>query len=178
MRSHAKCARRTQKNPLAARTADKKRRRGRSPPLEADDGRTHSATDRQPAQASHRTAYAPSDSSNCATQSPRRAMELVHQRRPTVLRRGPKHLALGRPHKEGGRFVLRTVGAVGVRAENVLCRQFSMFFFRTRKRLMNEEGGGAPVHVANGSDPLDMAFLGLQNIVARSETKQARPLTK
>ncbi|RNC55221.1 SH3 domain protein [Trypanosoma cruzi] len=67
--------------------------------MKADDGSPiHSTTSRYSAKTSHRTADAPPDISNCPTQSSRRAMELIRQRRSTVVRRSTDIRALGQPH--------------------------------------------------------------------------------
>ncbi|KAF8277137.1 hypothetical protein TcYC6_0017560 [Trypanosoma cruzi] len=85
--------------------------------MKADDGSpTHSTTSRYSARTSHRTADAPPDILNCSTQSSRRAMELIRQRRSTVVRRPPDIPALGQyESKRGGS---RDVCAVSVEAEN------------------------------------------------------------
>ncbi|ESS55320.1 hypothetical protein TCDM_13216 [Trypanosoma cruzi Dm28c] len=88
--------------------------------MNADDGNPiQSATSHQPAQAAHRTADAPPDLSNCPTKSSGRAMELVRQRRSTVVRRSTDISALGQLYEESGRGRSRDVRAVNVGAENV-----------------------------------------------------------
>ncbi|KAF8295517.1 hypothetical protein TcYC6_0094350 [Trypanosoma cruzi] len=88
--------------------------------IKADDGSPiHSTTSRYSAKTSHRTADAPPDIKNCPTQSSRRAMELIRQRRSTVVRRSPDIPALGQPHEERERGASRDVGAAKVGAENV-----------------------------------------------------------
>ncbi|RNC41689.1 SH3 domain protein [Trypanosoma cruzi] len=126
-------------------------------------------------------------------------MELIRQRRSTVVRRDTDISALGRPHKEGERGRSRDVGAVKVEAENAPSGQFStLFFCCTHERPMNEEScavflvaildaapSNRPRHtrmlrsmLEMNQTPLEMVILGLHKIAARSETKQARPLTK
>ncbi|RNC58850.1 hypothetical protein TcCL_ESM03459 [Trypanosoma cruzi] len=112
--------RRNQKKPLAARTAVKKRQRGCPSIMKADDGSPiHSTTFGYYARKSHRTADAPPDLSNCSTQSSGRAMELIRQRRSTVVRRITDIPALGQLYEERERGGSRNVGAVNVGAENV-----------------------------------------------------------
>ncbi|EKF28788.1 hypothetical protein MOQ_007452 [Trypanosoma cruzi marinkellei] len=87
------------------------------PPMNADVGSSiHSATSRHFAQASHRTADAPPDISNCPTQPSRRAMELIRQRRSTMARRIAGIPVFGQLHEESGRVGSRGVGAVNVGA--------------------------------------------------------------
>ncbi|RNC36090.1 hypothetical protein TcCL_Unassigned00968 [Trypanosoma cruzi] len=86
----------------------------------AEDGSPiHSTTSHQSPQALHRAADAPSDISNCPTQSLRRAMELICQRRLTVVRRITDIPALGQSYEEGERGRSRDVRAVNVGTENV-----------------------------------------------------------
>ncbi|KAF5220239.1 hypothetical protein ECC02_006799 [Trypanosoma cruzi] len=110
-----------QKELLAAQMAVKKWQRGcRTPLMNAGDGSPiHSATSHQSSQAAHRTADAPPDLSNCPTQSSGRAMELIRQRRSTVVRRIADIPALGQLYEESERGRSRDVGAVNVEAENV-----------------------------------------------------------
>ncbi|ESS67185.1 hypothetical protein TCDM_04090 [Trypanosoma cruzi Dm28c] len=105
-----------------ARSADscQKRQRGCLPLMGTDDGSPiHSTTSHQSAQAAHRAADAPPDLSNCPTQSLRRAMELIRQRRSTVVRRSTDSSALGQLYEESERGRSRDVGAVNVGAWNV-----------------------------------------------------------
>ncbi|KAF8297232.1 hypothetical protein TcYC6_0082320 [Trypanosoma cruzi] len=102
---------------------------GRQETAKADDGgRTHSAIPRQGSQASHRTADAPSDPSDCPTQSSKRAMELMRQRRLTVARRIAGIPALGRLCEDSERGGSRNVGAAKVGQGPPLTRRFAMFF--------------------------------------------------
>ncbi|RNE97995.1 hypothetical protein TcG_12948 [Trypanosoma cruzi] len=98
----------------------KKRQRGcRTPLMNADDGGSiHSTTSHQSPQAAHRTADAPPYFSNCPTQSSGRTMELICQRRSTVVRRNTGSSALGQLYEESERGRSRDVGAVNVGAEN------------------------------------------------------------
>ncbi|RNC46010.1 hypothetical protein TcCL_NonESM04237 [Trypanosoma cruzi] len=88
--------------------------------MKADDGSPiQSAASHQSSQAAHRTADAPPDLSNCPTKSSGRAMELICQRRPTVVRRITDIPALGQLYEESERGRSRDVGAVNVGAWNV-----------------------------------------------------------
>ncbi|RNC48196.1 hypothetical protein TcCL_NonESM01971 [Trypanosoma cruzi] len=153
------------------------------------------ATSHQSSQAAHRTADAPPDVSNCPTQSAGRAMELIRKRRSAVVRRIADVSALGQLYEESERGGSRDVGAVNVGAENVSSWAIHDFLLHARTADQRGELCGlfdgnrsgaidptaarqdAAVHVADGT-PLTMVILGLQKIAARSETKQARPLTK
>ncbi|RNF14810.1 phosphatidylinositol 3-related kinase [Trypanosoma cruzi] len=114
----------------------KRPRECRTPPMHADDGNSiHSTTSHQSAQASHRTADAPPDISNCPTQSSGRAMELIRKRRSTVVRRITDIPALGQLYeeREGGRS--RDLDAVNVEAENVPSGAIrNLFAARTNSR--------------------------------------------
>ncbi|RNC33414.1 phosphatidylinositol 3-related kinase, partial [Trypanosoma cruzi] len=94
-----------QKELLAAQMAVKKRQWGcRTPLMNAGDGSPiQSATSHQSSQASHRTADVPPDLSNRPTQSSGRAMELIRQRRSTVVRRNTDIPALGQLYEESER---------------------------------------------------------------------------
>ncbi|EKF38802.1 RNA helicase, putative [Trypanosoma cruzi marinkellei] len=159
-------------------------------------GPIHFTTSHQFAQASHRTADASSDLSNCPTQSTRSATVLLRKRRSTVARRITDIPALDRPREEGERGGSRDVGAVNVGAEDVPSGQFQTFC-RTHERPTSEEGCAAllmAIDVAPSTRlqharvlrsmlqmhriPLEMLLLVLQKIAAGSETKQARPSTK
>ncbi|KAF8307986.1 hypothetical protein TcBrA4_0002550 [Trypanosoma cruzi] len=98
-----------------------KRQRGcRTPLMNAGDGSPiHSTTSHQSSQAAHRAADAPPYISNCPTQSSGRAMELIRQRRSTVVRRNTGSSALGQLYEESERGGSRDVRAVNVGAENV-----------------------------------------------------------
>ncbi|KAF8287586.1 hypothetical protein TcYC6_0001240 [Trypanosoma cruzi] len=106
-----------------ARVVVKKRRR------RTTAARTHSAIPRQGSQASHRTADAPSDPSDCPTQSSKRAMELMRQRRLTVARRIAGIPALGRLCEDSERGGSRNVGAAKVGAgtapDETICNVFA-----------------------------------------------------
>ncbi|ESS62722.1 hypothetical protein TCDM_09594 [Trypanosoma cruzi Dm28c] len=106
---------------LTIQASIKKRPRGcRTPLMNAEDGGSiQSATSHQPAQAAHRAADAPPDLSNCPTKSSGRAMELIRQRRSTVVRRNTGSSALGQLYEESKRGRSRDVGAVNVGAWNV-----------------------------------------------------------
>ncbi|RNC39840.1 hypothetical protein TcCL_NonESM10763 [Trypanosoma cruzi] len=80
-----------------------------------------SATSHHYAQASHRAADAPPDLSNFPTQSSRRAMELIRERRSTVVRRITDIPALDKLNEGSKRGGARTVCAVNVGAENFPC---------------------------------------------------------
>ncbi|KAF8299702.1 hypothetical protein TcYC6_0062610 [Trypanosoma cruzi] len=185
-----------------ARSADgrQKRQRGCPPLMGAEDGSPiHSTTSHQSSQAAHRAADAPSDILNCPTQSLRRAMELIRQRRSTVVRRNTDIPALSRPHKEGERCGLKMWAPSTWKQRMSLAGNFQRFFFcRRHEQPMNKESCAAllmgildvapstrPRHtrmlrfmLEMNRTPLEMVILGLQKIAARSETKQARPLTK
>ncbi|KAF8276083.1 hypothetical protein TcBrA4_0131160 [Trypanosoma cruzi] len=127
-------------------------------------------------------------------------MELIRQRRSTVVRRDTDISALGRPHKEGERCGLINVGAVNVEAENASSGQFStLFFFLLHARTADERGElcglvdgnircsaidptaahqDAAVHVGNESTPAGNSDSGATKNSVAIETKQARPLTK
>ncbi|KAF8293434.1 hypothetical protein TcYC6_0112080 [Trypanosoma cruzi] len=131
-------------------------------------------------------------------------MELIRQRRSSVVRRNTDISALGRPHKEGERCGLINVGAVSVEAENAPSGRFStffsfFFFFLPHARTADERGelrclvGGnirsgaidptaahqdAAVHVGNESNPAGNGDSGVTKNSVAIGTKQARPLTK
>ncbi|RNC46072.1 hypothetical protein TcCL_NonESM04186, partial [Trypanosoma cruzi] len=140
--------------------------------MKADDGSPiHSTTSRYSAKKSHRAADAPSDISHCPTQSTRRAMELICQRRSTVVRRNTGSSALDKLH-ESERGGSRNLGAVNVEAENVPSRAIHNLMPHARTVDQRGELRGlfdgnvrcgaidptaarqdAAVHVANGSNP-------------------------
>ncbi|RNC48059.1 hypothetical protein TcCL_NonESM01987 [Trypanosoma cruzi] len=177
----------------------KKRQRGcRTPLMNAGDGSSiHSTTSHQSSQAAHRTADAPPDLSNCPTKSSRRAMGLIRQRRSTVVRRNTDIPALGLLYEESERGVPRDLGAGNVGAENV--SSWAIHDLMPHARTADERGElcglfdgnircgaivrsaarkDAAVHVGNGSNPAGHGDSGVTKIAARSETRQARPLTK
>ncbi|RNC52216.1 hypothetical protein TcCL_ESM10584 [Trypanosoma cruzi] len=121
-----------------ARSADgrQRRQRGCPPLMGAEDGSPiHSTTSHQSPQASHRAADVPPDILNCPTHSSRRAVELIRQRRSTVVRRITDVSALGRLREEGERGGPRNVGAVNVGAENVSSwATYDLFAARTNSR--------------------------------------------
>ncbi|RNC40136.1 hypothetical protein TcCL_NonESM10425 [Trypanosoma cruzi] len=142
--------------------------------MKADDGsHTHFTTHHQfPQKTSHRTADAPSDTSNCPTQSSRMAMELILKRRSTVVRRMADSSALSQLYEESEGGGSRDVGAVNVGAENV--PSGAIHNLLPHARTADERGelcglfGGnircgaidptaarqdAAVHVADGSNP-------------------------
>ncbi|RNF00372.1 SH3 domain protein [Trypanosoma cruzi] len=107
--------------------------------MDAGDGSPiHSATSHQSSQSAHRTADAPPDLSNCPKKWSGRAMELIRQRRSTVVRRNNDISALGQLYEESERGRSRDVGAVNVGAENVPSGVI-FNFCRTHERTMNEE---------------------------------------
>ncbi|RNC47002.1 hypothetical protein TcCL_NonESM03132 [Trypanosoma cruzi] len=125
-----------QRELLTTQAPIKKRQRGCPPLMKADDGSPiQSATSHHYAQASHRAADAPPDLSNCPTKSSKRAVELIRQRRSTVVRRITDVFALGRLREEGERGGPRNVDAVNVGAENVSSRaNYDLFAARTNSR--------------------------------------------
>ncbi|KAF8299480.1 hypothetical protein TcYC6_0065010 [Trypanosoma cruzi] len=151
----------------------KKRQRGcRTPLMNAGDGSPiQSATSGYYAQALHRTADAPPNLSNRPTQSSERAMELIRQRRSTVVRRNTDIPAFGQLYEESKRGRLRNLSPAKVGAENVSGR--AIHDFLPHARTADEQGeprglfGGnrsgaidptavrqdAAVHVGNGSNP-------------------------
>ncbi|KAF8300772.1 hypothetical protein TcYC6_0058970 [Trypanosoma cruzi] len=153
--------------------AHEKRQWGcRTPLMNADDGSSiHSTTSHHYAQAAHRTADAPPDLSNCPTQSSGRAMELIRQRRSTVVRRITDIPALGQLYEERERGRSRDVGGVDVGAENVPSRAIHDFLLHARtadergelRGLFDGNRSGAidptavrqdaAVHVGNESKP-------------------------
>ncbi|ESS55224.1 hypothetical protein TCDM_13319 [Trypanosoma cruzi Dm28c] len=119
-RIHVQRRRRNQSKLLAAQMAVKKWQRGCPPLIGAEDGGpSHSTTSHQSAQAAHRTADVPPDVLNCPTKSSRRAVEIIRQRRSTVVRRNTDVSPLGRLREEGERGGPRDVDAINVGAENV-----------------------------------------------------------
>ncbi|RNC40632.1 hypothetical protein TcCL_NonESM09878, partial [Trypanosoma cruzi] len=138
-----------------------------------DGSSIHSTTSRQSSQAAHRTADAPPDLSNCPTQSSRRAMGLICQRRSTVVRRNTDIPALGQLYEENERGVPRDLGAGNVGAENV--SSWAIHDLMPHARTADERGElcglfdgnrsraidptaahqDAVVHVGNGSNPAD-----------------------
>ncbi|RNF15645.1 phosphatidylinositol 3-related kinase [Trypanosoma cruzi] len=159
--------------------------------MNAGDGSPiQSATSHQSAQASHRAADAPPDLSNRPTKSSGRAMELICQRRSTVVRRIADIPALGQLYEGSGRGRSRDFLAVNVEAENVLSGQFTTFCC-THERPMNEESCAVflmAIDVAPSTrrqharmlrsmlemdrTPLDMVILGLQNL--RRDKRRSR----
>ncbi|ESS61628.1 hypothetical protein TCDM_10774 [Trypanosoma cruzi Dm28c] len=165
--------------------------------MNADDGSPiQPATSHQSAQAAHRAADAPPDLSNCPTKSSGRAIELIRKRRSTVVRRITDIPALGQLYEESERGRSRDVGAVNVGAENFPSGAIRNFLLHARTDdergelcgLFDGNRSGAidptavrqdaAVHVENGSNPAGHDGYGVTKIAARSETKQARPLTK
>ncbi|ESS55378.1 hypothetical protein TCDM_13155 [Trypanosoma cruzi Dm28c] len=158
---------------LTIQASIKKRQRGCRTPLmnPGDGGSIHSTTSHQSAQAAHRTADSPPDLSNCPTKSSGRVMELIRQRRSTVLRRNTGSSALGQIYEESERGRSRDVGAANVGAENV--PSGAIHNLLPHARTADERGelcglfGGnrcgaidptaahqdAAVHVGNGTNP-------------------------
>ncbi|ESS60517.1 hypothetical protein TCDM_11957 [Trypanosoma cruzi Dm28c] len=158
-----------------------KRQRGcRTPLMNADDGSSiQPATSHQSPQAAHRAADAPPYISNCPTQSLTRAMELIRQRRSTVVRRITDTPALGQLYEESKRGGSRDVGAINVGAENV--PSGAIHDFLPHARTADERGElcglfdgnrcgaidptairqDAAVHVGNGSNPAGYGDSGL-----------------
>ncbi|RNE98911.1 hypothetical protein TcG_12132 [Trypanosoma cruzi] len=165
----------------------KKRQRGcRTPLMNADDGGSiQSATSHQSAQAAHRAADAPPDLSNCPTQSSGWAMELIRQRRSTVVRRNTGSSALGQLYEESERGGSRDVGAFNVGAENVHCWAIHNLLPHARTADQRGELCGlfdgnrcgaidptavrqdAAVNVGNGSNPAGNGDSGVTKIAAR-----------
>ncbi|RNF03634.1 hypothetical protein TcG_10991 [Trypanosoma cruzi] len=123
-------------------------------------------------------------------------MELIRQRRSTVVRLNTDISALGQLYEESGRGRSRDVRAANVDAWNVPSGAIRNLLPHARTADERGELCGlfdgnrcgaidptavrqdAAVHVGNGSNPAGYGDFGLQKIAARSETKQARPLTK
>ncbi|ESS55962.1 hypothetical protein TCDM_12540 [Trypanosoma cruzi Dm28c] len=84
------------------------------------------------------TADAPSDLSNCPTKSSGRAMELIRQRRSTVVRRNTGSSALGQLYEESEGGGSRDVGAVNVGAENV--SSWAIYDLLQHARTANQRG--------------------------------------
>ncbi|RNE95723.1 hypothetical protein TcG_13279 [Trypanosoma cruzi] len=129
-----------QRESLTIQASIKKRPRGcRTPLMNAGDGSSiQPATSHQSSQAAHRAADAPPYISNCPTQSSGRAMELIRQRRSTVVRRSTDTSALGQLYEESKRGGSRDVGAVNVGAENVPGRAIQNLL--PHARTANERG--------------------------------------
>ncbi|EKG00215.1 hypothetical protein TCSYLVIO_008856, partial [Trypanosoma cruzi] len=165
--------------------------------MNADDGSPiQSATSHQSAQAVHRAADAPPYISNCPTISSGRAMELIRQRRSTVVRLNTGSSTLGQLYEESKRGGSRDVGAVNVGAWNV--PSGAIHHLLPPARTADERGGlcglfdgnrsgtidptavrqDAAVYVGNGSNPAGCGGFGVTKVAVRSETKQARPLRK
>ncbi|RNF09421.1 solanesyl-diphosphate synthase [Trypanosoma cruzi] len=176
---------------LTIQASIKKRQRDRLPPMNSDNGSPiHSATSHQPAQAARRAADAPHDLSNCPTKSSRRAMELIRQRRSTVVRRSTDSSALGQLYEESERGRSRDVRAVNVGAENVPGRAIQNLLLHARTadergELCGLFGGNrsgaidptavrqdAAVYVGNGSTPAGNGDSRVTKVAARSETKE------
>ncbi|RNE98226.1 hypothetical protein TcG_12334 [Trypanosoma cruzi] len=154
--------------------------------MNAGDGSPiQSATSHQPAQASHRAADAPSDLSNRPTKSLTRAMELIRQRRSTVVRRNTDIPALGQLYEGSERGGSRDFLAVNVEAENVLSAAIYNLLPHARTADEREELCGlfdgnrcsaidptaahqdAAVHVANGLNPAGHGDSGATKLAAR-----------
>ncbi|KAF8279999.1 hypothetical protein TcBrA4_0099120 [Trypanosoma cruzi] len=123
-------------------------------------------------------------------------MELIRKRRSTVVRRITEIPALGQLYEESERGYSRDVGAVKVGAENV--PSGAIHNLMPHARTDDERGElcglfdgnrsgtidptavrqDAAVHVGNGTDPAGYGDSGVTKLAARSETKQARPLTE
>ncbi|ESS61054.1 hypothetical protein TcG_04305 [Trypanosoma cruzi] len=136
--------------------------------MNADNGSpSHSTTSHY----LHRTADAPPYISNCPTQSSGKAMELICQRRSTVVRRITGSSALGQLYEESERGRSRDVGAVNVGAGNVPGGAIHNLLPHARTADERGELRGlfdgnrcgaidptavrqdAAVHIANGSNP-------------------------
>ncbi|RNC35847.1 hypothetical protein TcCL_Unassigned01245 [Trypanosoma cruzi] len=156
----------------------------------------HSTTSHQSAETSHRIADAPSDILNCPTQSLRRAMELIRQRRSTVVRRNTDISALSRPHKEGERCGLKMWAPSTWKQRMPLAGNFQRFFFLPQARTADEQGElcglvdgnircsaidptaahqDAAVHAGNESNPAGNGDYGVTKNSVAIGTKQARP---
>ncbi|ESS61611.1 phosphatidylinositol 3-related kinase [Trypanosoma cruzi Dm28c] len=183
---------------LTIQASIKKRQRGcRTPLMNADDGNSiHSTTSHQSSQAAHRAANAPPYFSNCPTKSLKRAMELIRQRRSTVVRRITDISALGQLYEERERGDSRDVGAVSVEAENVPSGRFTTFC-RTHEQPINEESRAVflmAIDVAPSTrqqyarmlrsmlemdrTPLEMMILGLQKICGAIGDEAGTPFDK
>ncbi|KAF8297853.1 hypothetical protein TcBrA4_0065520 [Trypanosoma cruzi] len=176
-----------EKELVAIQAPFKKRQRGcRTPLMNADDGGSiHSTTSHQSSQAAHRAADAPPDLSNCPTQSSGRAMELIRQRRSTVVRRNTGSSALGQLYEESERGGSRDVGAFNVGAENVHFGAIHDFLPHAQKADERGELCGlfdgnrcgaidptavrqdAAVYVGNESDPAGHGDSGVTKLAAR-----------
>ncbi|KAF8278780.1 hypothetical protein TcBrA4_0108180 [Trypanosoma cruzi] len=144
-----------EKELLTIQALIKKRQRGcRTPLMNAGDGNPiHFATSHQSSQAAHRTADAPPYLSNCPTQSSRRAMELICQRRSTVVRRNTGSSALGQLYEESKRGRSRDVGAVNVGAENV--PSGAIYHLLPHARTADERGELCGLFDGNRSGAID-----------------------
>ncbi|RNF00740.1 hypothetical protein TcG_12030 [Trypanosoma cruzi] len=111
------------------------------------------ATSHQSSQAAHRTADAPPYLSNCPTQSSRRAMELICQRRSTVVRQNTGSSALGQLYEESKRGRSRDVGAVNVGAENV--PSGAIYHLLPHARTADERGELCGLFDGNRSGAID-----------------------
>ncbi|EKF29693.1 DnaJ chaperone protein, putative [Trypanosoma cruzi marinkellei] len=140
----------------------------------------------------------PLDISSCPTQLSGRAMGLIRQRRPAVLRRIAGVPALGRLYEEGGRGGSRAKSGVDVGAEN-FPRGAIRNFFAARTNSRSARRAARPFwrqywmwrRRPDRSTPECCGpcckWIGprwtwllpvLQKDALRSETKQARPLTE
>ncbi|PWU85030.1 hypothetical protein C3747_365g11 [Trypanosoma cruzi] len=166
---------------LTIQASIKKRQRGcRTPLMNAGDGSSiQSATSHQSSQAAHRAADAPPDLSNCPTKSSGRAMELICQRRSTVVQRNTDFPALGQLYEESKRGRSSDVRAVSMGAENASSR--AIHNLMPHARTADEQGElcglfdgnrsgaidptaarqDAAVHVGNGSNPAGYGGFGV-----------------
>ncbi|EKG06268.1 hypothetical protein TCSYLVIO_002634, partial [Trypanosoma cruzi] len=181
-----------EKELLTIQAPFKKRQRGcRTSLMNADDGSpTQFATSHQSSQAAHRAADAPPDISNCPTKSSGRAMELIRQRRSTVVRLNTGSSALGQLYEESKRGGSRDVRAVNVGAGNVPGGAIHNLLPHARTADQRGELCGlfdgnrcgaidptavrqdAAVYVGNGSNPAGCGGFGVAKVAVRSETKE------
>ncbi|KAF8275347.1 hypothetical protein TcBrA4_0136690 [Trypanosoma cruzi] len=193
-RAYVQRPRRNWRKLLAARMAFKKRQRGCLLLLmKADDGSPIQSTT---SHYLHRTADAPPDVLNCPTQSSRRSMELICQRRSTVVRRNAEILALGQLYEESERGRSRDVGAVNVEAWNVPSGAIHNLLLHARTAEQRGELCGlfdgnrcgaidptavrqdAAVHVGNGSNPAGHDDFGVTKDCGAIGEETGAPLDK
>ncbi|RNC34624.1 hypothetical protein TcCL_Unassigned02580 [Trypanosoma cruzi] len=194
---HATCA--AQPEEMTCSTDGlQKTARGCPPLMKADNGsHTHSTTSHQYPQASHRTADASSDLSNRPTQSSGRAMELIRQRRSTVVWRSTDIPAFDHPYEESKRGGSRNVCAVSVVAEKA--SSGAIHNLMPHARTADQRGGlrglfdgnircgaivrsaarkDAAVRVANGSNPAGHGDSGVTKDCGAIGNEAGAPLTK
>ncbi|EKG00303.1 hypothetical protein TCSYLVIO_008764, partial [Trypanosoma cruzi] len=181
-----------EKELLTIQASIKKRQRGcRTPLVNAGGGSSiQFATSHQSSQASHRAADAPPDLSNCQTKSSGRTMELICQRRSTVVQLNTGSSTLGQLYEESKRGGSRDVRAVNVGAGNV--PGGAIHNLLPHARTADQRGGlcglfdgnrcgaidptavrqDAAVYVGNGLNPAGCGGFGVTKVAVRSETKE------